>query len=356
MSYIAYFISGHGYGHGVRSTTLINAMPKQWNVKIYSSLEGAFFKREIKRPFEYQNIELDCGAIQKDNQSVEEELSLITYGKINGNRNALIERIQNFLKEDKINLVLGDIPPLCFQAARNLGIISIALANFTWCDIYEPYLKNFPQYSPLLSQMEEDYNQANASLLLTPHMACRGLLNRQTMPLLAKGILGNKEEYAAALGIPENKHWALMYLGHQGAGKQNWKRLEEYQDWIFLGLYPMENPAANYHFIKIPQSLSYSGLLSSCQMVLGKLGYGLIGEVLCHKTPLVYSSRSGFAEFETLKDYLSAFKISRELVEEDFQKLSLAKYLDWALNLKPAYASVDFGAKACLKAIHSFLG
>ena len=56
------------------------------------------------------------------------------------------------LQETRVDLVVGDIPPLAFEAAGRAGIPSIALGNFTWDWIYAAYdafARAAPQVIPL---------------------------------------------------------------------------------------------------------------------------------------------------------------------------------------------------------------
>ena len=57
---------------------------------------------------------------------------------------SLIEEELSFIKRNKIRLILGDIPPLCFEIAARSSLPSVAINNFTWDWIYRAYLSDFP--------------------------------------------------------------------------------------------------------------------------------------------------------------------------------------------------------------------
>lgn len=51
-----------------------------------------------------------------------------------------VQREEEFLKDHHVNLVIGDIPPAPFKAARALSIPSIGISNFTWYTAYKDLL------------------------------------------------------------------------------------------------------------------------------------------------------------------------------------------------------------------------
>ena len=58
-SRIAFFLSGHGFGHGVRNAALIDALPAGVEVFIFTSLPESFFQEELSRPWTLIPCELE---------------------------------------------------------------------------------------------------------------------------------------------------------------------------------------------------------------------------------------------------------------------------------------------------------
>ena len=52
----------------------------------------------------------------------------------------LIDQEIKFIKSEQIKLVVGDIPPLCFEIAARALVPSVAITNFTWDVIYRAYV------------------------------------------------------------------------------------------------------------------------------------------------------------------------------------------------------------------------
>src|SRR5207245_2566170 len=66
-----------------------------------------------------------------------------------------------FLKQHKIQLILADIPFLAGDIADAAGIPIIAISNFTWDWIYEPY---FTAHGNLLEEIQNSYSKISTLL------------------------------------------------------------------------------------------------------------------------------------------------------------------------------------------------
>ena len=106
----------------------------------------------------------------------------------------VIEQETNFVREHQIRLILGDIPPLCFEIAMRASVDSVAIANFTWSEIYRAYIKNCPGFKPLIEEMEGFYRNATLALTL-PYPCGMDVFPRQEpIPWVARTSPLTKEE------------------------------------------------------------------------------------------------------------------------------------------------------------------
>src|SRR6185503_9883976 len=94
--------------------------------------------------------------------------------------------------------------------------------------------------------------------------------------LVCRPGISRREEFARRFGLDAGKRWATVYIGTFGLQGADWKRLADFRDWEFIGLDPLPGAPANYHVIRKDPSLRYADLTASCDLVLGKLGYGLV--------------------------------------------------------------------------------
>jgi hypothetical protein len=87
-------------------------------------------------------------------------------------------------------------------------------------------------------------------------------------------------------------------------------------------------------YIPLPLDTYVPDLVHASDCVLGKVGYGFVSECLCHHTPLVYISRSYWAEEACLTDLLQAYDAGLEMPFASFVGGEWGRFLSHALRLK----------------------
>jgi L-arabinokinase len=80
--------------------------------------------------------------------------------------------------------------------------------------------------------------------------------------------------------------------------------------------------------VKKDLSFRYADLTASADLVLGKLGYGLVAECLSLGKPILFLGRNGFSEFAMLKDVLEKRGMGREIPLQRFLAMDLAAELE----------------------------
>ncbi len=324
--HLAFFLTAHGFGHGVRQSAFIHALPREVEVTLFTDLPAGFFGEELDRPFRHVSLTLDCGCLQPDNTRVDVAATLARYRELDAERNRLIDAAAGALADVGAEFVIGDAPPLAFPAARAAGLPSWAVCNFSWTDIYRPYLRAHPDFAPVWERMRADYAVADRHVRLTPFTGDPLCTDTVPVGMLTRPGKPSKEELARRLGIDPTKRWCLIYLGNYGLPGIPWKKLESFSEWHFLGLYPCGN-AANFTHIRKDPSLRYADLTASADLVLGKLGYGLVTECAALGTPVLYLGREDFCEFEALQDFLHERKLGEQIPLRDLLALNLEPYL-----------------------------
>jgi L-arabinokinase len=324
---VAFFLTGHGFGHGVRNAALIEAIPPAVDVHIFTSLPESFFREELHRPSRLHACEIDCGCLQSSSVDVDVEATLARYAELDAGREAAIAGIASRLRALEIDLVVGDIPPLAFPIARAAGIPSLALCNFTWVDIYRPYVATRPRYRPMLERMQADYALADRRLRLWPSMAGGLPEPVEDVGLLCRPGRERRGEFAARFGFDAGKRWALVYVGNYGLEGVDWGGLARFPDWEFIGLHPLRGAPANYHLLRKDPSFRYADLTASCDLVMGKLGYSLVAECLSQAKPILFLGRSDFEEFPMLKAVVESGGWGREIPLPAFRALDIGNAL-----------------------------
>ncbi len=333
--HIAFFLTGHGFGHGVRASAIMNALPANVSISIFSSLPLSFFREELQRTFEPIPCEIDCGCIQPDTLQVDRIATLMRYAEIHRERDQTIAFWSQDLLRRGVDAVVGDIPPLAFPIAQAAGLPSFAISNFAWTDIYAPYVSAYPAYTYVLEQMRQDYALATMHLRLEPYHGGDLGPPSHSLGLLARRGQERRQALAQRFSLNPEARWGLIYIGSYGLPGVNWARLGDFDGWQFLGLYDLPGAGPEYRRIEKTPDFAYADLTASCDMILGKLGYGLVGEALAHGKPIVFPGREHFSEYEHLKQVVESRGLGREISLSDLFQLNLQPYLDWASGVHP---------------------
>jgi hypothetical protein len=323
MKKIAFFLSGHGFGHAVRNSALIEALPPEVEVDIYTSVPESFFRDELRRCFRVIPCEIDCGCLQTDTVEVDVPGTLARYQEIDSRREEAIAAFAPGLRASGADLVIGDTPPLAFPIAKAAGIPAWSLCNFTWLDIYAAYVAKHPRYLGMFQRMQADYALAEKHIRIYPHMAGNAAWPVEAAGMVSRPGRPDRRAFAERFGLDPQKRWALIYVGSFGLEGVDWGRLAGYPDWEFMGLYPLQGAPANYRYLKKDLSFRYADLNASCDLVLGKLGYGLVVECLVQAKPVLFLGRRDFDEFQLLKAVLEQRGQGLEIPLAKFLRLDI---------------------------------
>ncbi len=324
----AFFLSGHGFGHAVRESAVIEALPPGSEIDIYTSIPESFFRDEVHRPVRVIPCEIDCGCLQNDTVEVDVEATLARYLEIDSLRAEHIARYAPMLRAAGTDLVIGDAPPLAFPIAKAAGVRAWSLCNFTWLDIYAEYVAKHPRYLAMFERMRADYALAERHIRFHPAMTGQADWSVESVGMVGRPGQTRRADFARRFGLDPEKKWALIYVGSFGLEGVDWHRLARHADWEFMGLYPLAGASANYKYLKKDLSFRYADLNASCDLVLGKLGYGLVVECLTQGKPVLFLGRKDFAEFALLKSVLMERDQGLEIPLERFRQVDFGPELE----------------------------
>lgn len=326
MKHILYYISSHGFGHGVRSCAVINALPPSVRITIRSNLPAAFFSEEVRRQFELLPEVFDCGCVQIDGVTVDIEKTLATYRDIALRNRTLLAADVAWCHDNGVSLIVTDAAPFPCEVAHGASIPSVVISNFSWVDIYAPYLERFSAYQPELDEMCRQYLLATLLLALEPSNAMSCCTNRISVPYIGRGGINRSAEIKQVLSIDPDHKLCLIYTGNYGMDSVDWKRLESFDGWSFLGVYPLQGKPANFHCIS-KSDFSFPDLSASADCVVSKLGYGIVTECFKNGVPLIYPPREDFAEYPVLAAAVEQWGGGIRVSMDAFNTLSIGQSL-----------------------------
>ncbi len=332
---LCYYITGHGFGHAVRTTQVIKSLPPGLPLILKTTAPERLFREELPgREFAYVPAEYDCGCLQSDSVSVLRRETLTRYGEIAQANAARLSDEVAFLREHGVRCVASDVPSFPLYAAREAGVPGVAVANFTWHDIYSEYVETDAD-AALLRQMAGEYAAATVACLTALSVPTVGDVfpRAERVPLVARRGHPRRAALTEALGVSGGKHLALLYLGEWGLDI-HWPALEQWMDWVFLLDRPLPQPAANVRAFDA-RRWRYADVAASVDAVVSKAGYGTLTECIANSVPLVYLPRYGFREHEALVVGMNRWGAGIEISEAAFFVGEWGTALQSALAARP---------------------
>jgi hypothetical protein len=172
------------------------------------------------------------------------------------------------------------------------------------------------------------------------------------VPPVGRKGRNRRAELLHKYGLGPDKHLGLTYFGRPGIAGMDLRRLEDFADWEFLRISPIDGAPANYHFIP-KTDFPYQDLVASVDLLICKIGYGVAAEAMIHGTPLLYPPREDFAEYPILdaavRSWGGGYPLSREeFIAFDWKSTCAAAVENG--RLKPCRSD---GARLCAAAIEN---
>ena len=327
---LAYYISAHGYGHGVRSCDMLRVFLREYPgvpVVIVSDLPGAFLRNRLGgAPAELRPGSFDVGMVQLDSVRVDVPATLARVRDLYRRREELVEREARFIHEGNIGLVVADVAALPIEAAKRAGRPAVAVGNFGWDWIYEEFVPRDPRWAEAVSAFREGYAQADLLLRLPFHEPMSAFRRIEDIPLVAAPGRARREELAALTGARPDRTWVLLSfttLDWDGRALDRVERLEAYE---FFTVKPLEWSRRNIHAVD-RERIRFSDVLASVDVVVSKPGFGLVSECAVNRKPLVYVDRTDFREYPILEAGVRRFLKHRLLPAERLYAGDLAEAL-----------------------------
>lgn len=307
---IAYYVSAHGYGHGVRSCGIIRALNRLYpeiGVEVVSALPPDFLFSQIDasknslRPGSF-----DIGMKQIDSIRVDVPATLDAVRRLCSRRSEEVESEAERLRRRGIGLVVADIPALPIEAAARAGIPRLAVGNFSWDWIYEEFIAQDAAWGPVTEVFREQYAQTDLLLRLPFCDAMRAFRRVEDIPLVASPGLARRPEIAAATGAMPGKKWVLLSFTSLEWTEDALDRVERLREYEFFTVRPLEWSRQNVHPLN-RRRMDFSDIVASVDAVISKPGFGILSDCIANGKPLIYADRSDFREYPVLVNAVRRF-------------------------------------------------
>ncbi|MFN0070703.1 MAG: hypothetical protein ACKVVP_04335 [Chloroflexota bacterium] len=355
MAGIFYYVSGHGYGHAVRSAQVISALrtlAPELPLWVRTTAPGWLFPTDTL----LEPVQLDLGALQRGSLHVRRLETLQAFHGLMQSEEAQITREVQLARQREISCVVADIPSAAFEIAQRLNIPGIGVANFCWHWIYEPYAHRFPAYRHVVEHIRRQEHQATILLRLPFAWEFDCFNDIQDVPLIGRRAQNHRLDTRRRLAVSSNQQVALLSFGGFGLDQLSAERLARWSDWLFLTT-DSARPSGRVGNIQnvSDSTVSYVDVMVASDAVVTKPGFGIVSDALVNHVPVLYSDRGEFREYGMLSRALRTHGRAKFIPRSALVNGELGPYLDRLRRMSKPWATMEItGAELIAKHILDF--
>jgi L-arabinokinase len=357
------YVSGHGFGHATRSIAWLRALRERAaGLEIHVRTEAPHWL------FEERGLEVSCsaapvdpGVLQTTSLDIDAAGTLAAHAAFLAGWGRAVEREAAFLREVRAELVVADIPPLAFAAARRAGVPSLAVGNFCWDWIFGCWARRDPRWREPARRYREAAGLAEAALRAPLHGDFSAFREVRPVAHVVNRSRRKRAACRADLGVNAGDRRRLVLVsfgGFGGASLLGGTARGDLSGYRFVALEPNapRGLPGDWVFLPRPAPLPHEDIVHACDAVIGKAGYGTVAEAIAHRTRFLFLPRRGFPEVPVLERGLREWGAARSMPRRDFAAGRWRRHLDALFEGPPPPAPPPCdGARAVASAVSSWL-
>lgn len=301
MAPVIYFaVTGHGFGHAVRSAAVAAQVQKlcpEVTLIFTTAVPRWLLSAYITGDFIHRPRSLDVGVIQADSLQMDRPATLAAWREIRGRQQQLIAGEVAYLQNNRVSLVIADVPPLVVPIAQKAGVPCWLMSNFGWDEIYEPWGEDF---APLVQEIRQQYAQGDRLFRLPLATTMAAFPPGESVGLVggdpAQDVGRLRETYG--LTAPRDRT-VLLSFGGLGLKHLPYEGLSQFPDWQFLTFDAQAPALPNLRRVDHPAHRPVD-VMPLCDRVVSKPGFSTFAEALKLDLPIVTVTREDFAEAPAL--------------------------------------------------------
>ncbi|MBE9196672.1 glycosyl transferase [Synechocystis sp. LEGE 06083] len=293
-------ITGHGFGHAVRTACIARRVQELCpDVLVIMATRSPRWLLEcyLEKPFIHRPVAFDVGVVQADSLQMDEDATRQALEDIYRRENTLVATESNYLRNNRVDLVLADIPALAVAIAHRADLPCWMSSNFGWNFIYRDWGDEFGE---VIEKIERDYRQCDL-LFQLPLAEPMEIFPRK----IATGLLGGDPRYSKQMlrekfAIKTTKEKTiLLTFGGLGLEAIPYQVLTKFPDYQFI-TFDAQAPRLDNLIIIKDKTYRPVDLMPLCDRIFSKPGFGTFAEALKWEVPIISLTRDGFAEAQVL--------------------------------------------------------
>jgi L-arabinokinase len=314
---------------------------------VVSAAPEALFRAAIPGGFSFRRLRCDVGVVQKDALSLDETGTWEAWRAFARDMSDLADAEWRYLHHVGARVVLGDIPPLAFQAAHEAGVPSLALGNFSWDWIYRHLGERQVKLRDAAERCADSYSRAGLLLRLPFAGDMRAFPRIEDIPLVARTPRLKRADARRALGLGAETT-LLLSFGGIGLPDFDASVLAGLRHFVFLGTERPKNAPPNFRLLDMAalaaQNVHYEDVVGAVDVVVSKPGYGIVSDAIGAGVRLIYTDRGDFPEYGVLVKEMQDWLACAYVSQGDLRAGRLAEPLREVLAKTPPPAPDTSGA------------
>jgi len=360
MPRIVFYISGHGFGHSVRSAEILQeliTLCPEAVIQVRTTAPRMIFSHLPRPQVRLTSTDIDSGVVEDNPLRVDVAATISGVRALFEKQDDVVESECAFIRDADPHLILADIPYLAGAVAQASGRPCVAIGNFTWDWIYEPYLDR-PETRDLYEFVASGYAGMNALLQLPFGHPVRTISRVVRVPLVARRARRQPEETRERLGLPHDRR-PVVLIGMRGDLPEELLAgiADRNKDIVFLYLQdPLDTQHENLRHVRLNGDLRFPDLLRVSDAVVSKLGYGMVADAIANGTRILWPRRAFFREEDVMGVEVSHVTPAREIPLKDFRSGNWGHHLQELLTAPNGSQGVAMnGGEVCARQILEML-
>ena len=280
---IEHICTPHGLGHLTRQIALALSLKKLGCTSTFYCNAPSLVYESLPDAVVIQKY-ADVGLIQPDTHTVDTKTTLLKLQK-----RCTTKAIEDWSKTLKSHhLVIADIPPLIFEAAKKANIPVLGIGNFDWVWVYD----HFPELREWSQKMKQ-WQHGHHMIQLYPGSPLYGSVQESAYWIAREG----RQQ------VHSFSHTRIL-IGLGGLSTKEIHELPaiEHVRWILPYQLPIESRT---DIISIP-FVPFPDLMNAVDIIFSKAGYSILAEAKVTGTPQIWMKRQSFPEASILESYAQA--------------------------------------------------
>ncbi|MBW1800452.1 MAG: hypothetical protein JRJ85_06945 [Deltaproteobacteria bacterium] len=327
---IAFFVSPHGYGHAARAAAVMDALHRldaTAAFEIFTKVPRWFFEDSLPCPFHFHAVMTDIGLVQSTPLEADISATVRHLNRFLPFDRSMVEQLAKSIRKRNCRLIVCDIAPLGIAVAREAGIPSVLIENFTWDWLYEEYAGHDNGIKPHIRYLRKIFTSADYHIQTEP--VCDRKNNdlntrpisrvyRESAPLIRKKLGFSKNLKMVLItmgGIPDHAPFVERLNSHSKVG------------FIIPGGSERFERRGNVRLLPMRSDCFHPDLVRASDAVIGKVGYSTLAEIYHAGVPFGYIRRDHFRESDILVSF----------IKKEMQGLPIHEYYngEWVASLLP---------------------